>query len=576
MKQIYLLLLLCFGGHLLQAQSITNITPSQNPVDEGAVLTVNISGNNTNFTQGSNISVYAYVNGSYATGYVSNISNNNNMSATLYLSCGVCGSGTVYVQSPIDGTMSYGNAFTVNCSELTTVSPSTVNSGQSLSVTISGNNMGFSQGSNNVYFYNPSTGQTIYPTSYNSSTSSSLNVNLTIPSNNCSGTYTAFATNSNGCSEYLPNALTVVSSSNPQINNVTPGTATIGQTLTVSISGTDVDFTQGSNLSYYLTNGNNYAYGYNVNPSSASQTNVDFSLPNTCGSYDLLVYGANTCGNPLVYNNAVTVGSTLHPRINTVSPSLANAGQALTVSLSGTDINFAQATNLNIQLHKSRSGGQPIYGYNIVPNASNSTEATVNFHPNRLANGMYNLVIYNVEGGCNSTVIHRQAIYIESPPSINPSGTNTQNNGPFNPIGLGGSGPLKPEGEQNTTVTNATALEPLVGTEPSTNGDDNSTESSSTSNSGETGQFTNLNNSIDLRIYPNPMHDQATIAISGAEDQVLTFQLYDVLGHQLMTKTISNNGKTQLTRKNLPTGIYIYRLSAEDGSALKVGKLNIQ
>lgn len=578
MKNIFLLLLLCMGGHLLLAQSITNVTPSQNPVNEGSSLTVTISGNNTNFAQGSNTYVYAYVNGNYVYGYTNTVFNNNSMSATLYLPCGACGTGTVYVQNPIDGTLSYGNAFNVNCSQLTGISTNTANAGQSLPITLSGTNMGFAQGSNSVYFYNPSSGQTLYPSSYNSSTNSTLNISLNIPIYSCSGTFSVCATNSNGCTECLPNALTVVSTNNPEINSVTPGTANIGQNLTVSISGTDVDFTQGSNIYYYLSNGNNYIYGYNSNPSSPTQTNVSFSLPNNCGSYDLLVYGASSCGSPLVYNNAVSIGSSLHPRINTVSPTVANAGQALTVSLSGSDINFLQATNLNIQLQKAGSGGQPIYGYNLTPNFSNPTQATVDFHPSVTHSGVYDLVIYNVQGGCNSTVLYRQAITIEADPTITTSSTNSTTYSPFIPANFGN--PLKPEGEQDPTTVSATVLEEFLVDEKEPDNVDNdgstTTENTVSNPTKQAGQLTNLNSAIELNVYPNPMQDQATIAVSGAEDQVLTFQLYDMLGHQLMTKTIRNNEKAQLNRQNLSTGIYIYRLFAEDGSALKVGKLKIQ
>ncbi|MCP4439740.1 MAG: hypothetical protein GY810_12420 [Aureispira sp.] len=443
MKNLFLLLFLCLGASLTQAQSITNVTPSQNPVDEGGNLSVAISGNNTNFQQGSSTYVYAYVNGSYVPGYVNNIFNNSIMNASFYLPCGVCGIATVYVQNPIDGTLAYNNAFSVNCSQLTGISPSTINAGQTLPISISGTNMNFSQGSNSVYFYSSSTGQTLYPSSYNSATSSTLNVSLSVPSNSCSTTYDVCATSNTGCTECISNALTVVGTNpNPVINSVSPNTGTPGQTLTISISGTDIDFTQGSSLYFQLYNPNFGAstYGYNnsPNPFNSAQTTIDFNLPSYCGTYDLHIYGADCSGSPVVYTSAITINSGLNPVINSVSPNTGTSGQNLTVSISGTDIDFTQGSSMYFELYNSSSGVYT-YGYNNSPNPFNSAQTTVDFNlPNTC--GTYDLRIYGVDP-CGSSVVYTSAITVNSTlnPVINAVSPNTATAGQPLTISISGT-----------------------------------------------------------------------------------------------------------------------------------------
>jgi hypothetical protein len=53
---------------------------------------------------------------------------------------------------------------------------------------------------------------------------------------------------------------------------------------------------------------------------------------------------------------------------------------------------------------------------------------------------------------------------------------------------------------------------------------------------------------------------------------MVVLKLYDVTGHLVMDKTITNNQKTDIN--HLANGIYIYKLYLND-TELKVGKLII-
>lgn len=189
-----LIFLLCFcGGIVLQAQSISTVVPSQNPVPEGGSLSVGISGTNTHFAQGSATYVTANVGGQTVYGYVNGGVTNTNMTVDFYLPCGACAPATLWVNNPIDGQMSYPNAFTVSCAQITSVDPDTVTAGQLLPIQISGTGTNFLQGSTTVYFQNASTGQTLYPLTYNVINNDSLSILLPISSNICEGSYNLHA-----------------------------------------------------------------------------------------------------------------------------------------------------------------------------------------------------------------------------------------------------------------------------------------------------------------------------------------------------------------------------------------------
>lgn len=120
--------------------------------------------------------------------------------------------------------------------------------------------------------------------------------------------------------------------------------------MSVNISGTGVNFQQGSWLYFQLTNTTTGAststYNHSASLSDPTQTTVYFPyIPAVCGSYDLSIYGADPCGGAAVtYPNAVTVNATLDPQISWISPTTGLTGQTLSVDLSGYDINFMQGS----------------------------------------------------------------------------------------------------------------------------------------------------------------------------------------------------------------------------------------
>jgi N-acetylneuraminic acid mutarotase len=82
-----------------------------------------------------------------------------------------------------------------------------------------------------------------------------------------------------------------------------------------------------------------------------------------------------------------------------------------------------------------------------------------------------------------------------------------------------------------------------------------------------------IENNISVSLYPNPMHESATLQISNSI-QNLHFELYDVRGRCVLQSAIADL-QLMIHRGNLAAGIFVYHIT--DGTkSLATGKLIIQ
>jgi uncharacterized repeat protein (TIGR01451 family) len=80
-----------------------------------------------------------------------------------------------------------------------------------------------------------------------------------------------------------------------------------------------------------------------------------------------------------------------------------------------------------------------------------------------------------------------------------------------------------------------------------------------------------LNSNVSVKAYPNPFQIATTLEIVGAENQVLTLKIVDAMGKTVQTQE-SQQSTLQISRENLPAGVYFYQLFAA-GQLLNTGKL---
>lgn len=83
-----------------------------------------------------------------------------------------------------------------------------------------------------------------------------------------------------------------------------------------------------------------------------------------------------------------------------------------------------------------------------------------------------------------------------------------------------------------------------------------------------------LPTTVDCKIYPNPMSDEAFVVLQGVENQEFELRLYDITGRQLRSEKISN-GLGKFSRKGLQAGLYFYDVKL-GGTTVSQGKLAIE
>jgi len=188
----------------------------------------------------------------------------------------------------------------MNCNGqiLTTVSPTSVQRGVGLSVTISGSNLHLSGGTNSVWFSQGSS-TVMYPTQTPQVTSNNtLSVYLQINSAQPTGVYSVHLSNSTDGSLTLPNSFTVLyNQTQAQIASVSPNVASKGQTLNVAISGLSTNFAQGTGTITWFQQGSSTIYPNSQHATTATSLTANYTIPSNAlsGYYDTYTYN-NTDG----------------------------------------------------------------------------------------------------------------------------------------------------------------------------------------------------------------------------------------------------------------------------------------
>ena len=258
MKQIYytklltsLIAILCFGK--MNAQSISNVAPSTGL--EGTTIDVSISGQNSNFLQGTTT---VWFNQGSSTIYANSV--NVSSPSTLIAQVGIpygtpLGLYQTNVQDPIDSTISLSNSFTVvanpNSPVITNVNPSTTMEGTALSVSISGQNTNFQQGTTTVWFNQGSS--TIYASNVSVNSLTSLDAFFNIPFGTPLGLYDTNVQDPVDNTVTLPNSFTITANPNaPELLSVTPNNGDLGTTIPVTISGQNTNFLQGTGTLVFI------------------------------------------------------------------------------------------------------------------------------------------------------------------------------------------------------------------------------------------------------------------------------------------------------------------------------------
>ncbi|CAA6815944.1 MAG: FIG01179438: hypothetical protein [uncultured Aureispira sp.] len=88
-------------------------------------------------------------------------------------------------------------------------------------------------------------------------------------------------------------------------------------------------------------------------------------------------------------------------------------------------------------------------------------------------------------------------------------------------------------------------------------------------------QTTILDEAIDVKVYPNPFTQNASLEVQGKDYKELQLTIYDVSGRMVLEKQAYSNNTIELSRGNLQPGIYFYQLLG-DAALINTGKLIVQ
>jgi hypothetical protein len=80
---------------------------------------------------------------------------------------------------------------------------------------------------------------------------------------------------------------------------------------------------------------------------------------------------------------------------------------------------------------------------------------------------------------------------------------------------------------------------------------------------------------IQVKVYPNPFTQNATLEVEGEEYNELQLTIYDVSGRVVLQKQAYSNNKIELSRGNLQSGVYLYQLLGDD-ALINTGKIIVQ
>ena len=371
---------------------------SPNTAKNGQTLDVTITGLNTNFTQGSGttVSFYGYQQGSSTSLDVYNVQvlSDTQLQATVSVpSKTFTGDYSVYVNNGSNSYLYLENAFRVNGltpPKLESISPNTAKNGQTLDVTITGSNTNFTQGSGTtVSFYGYQQGSSTSLDVYNVQVLSDtqLQATVSVPSKTFTGDYSVYVNNGSNSYLYLENAFRVNGLTPPKLESISPNSASVGQTLDVTITGSNTNFLQGSStsVSFYTNQGSSTTLNVsNVQVLSDTEIKVTVSVPMNAflGAYSVSVYNGI---QELNLNNSFYVnGSTSAPKLESISPNSASVGQTLDVTITGSNTNFLQGSSTSVSFYTNQGSSTTLNVSNVQVLSDTEIKATVSVPMNAI------------------------------------------------------------------------------------------------------------------------------------------------------------------------------------------------
>jgi len=348
-----------------EGAELTSIFPNKGNIPE--FLDVIISGENTNFLQGTGTSVWLSMDPDIEI-YANEIDVQSNVliyAEFIFSNDHIPGTYSLNANNTMDGHLVLEDGFDLDPNPfpygLIAVSPNAGNQGEAIVLSVIGDNTHFTQGSTEVYL--DQGGETYY-TSANIEIIDDDNINaeFELTSGFATGLFDLKVVNSLDATMFLYDAFTVNPNPNPPyLSSITPNTGTIPEIVSLSISGANTHFTQGAGTGLWLQQGSSIIYPNSVIEVSSTVLEGEFVFSNfnTPGLYDVTTL--NSLDGELTLSNGFYLNPDPDPpQLISIEPDSAQLGESLDVSISGLYTNFTQGTGTTVWFNQGSSTIYPV------------------------------------------------------------------------------------------------------------------------------------------------------------------------------------------------------------------------
>lgn len=281
-----------------------------------------------------------------------------------------------------------------------TINPTSANKGQSLPVTITGVGTNFASGTNTITFVRQGSATTAITISNLTVINNNLMAGLlSVGSNAVAAAYRVSIASTVNPTINLANGFTVNSaSSTASLTAIAPNTAAQGQSLAVSITGTNTHFNSASNTVKFFSQGTESFDIYELynTPfgSGILSSNLLISPNAPTGVYSVGV--ENSVDGLMMLNNSFTITAN-NKSLTTVAPNHAEQGKSLTVTITGINTQFNTGSPTFYFIRQ----GSPTTDIN-VSNVQATSATSVNLMVNIAYNtpiGLYDIGYFNTADG---------------------------------------------------------------------------------------------------------------------------------------------------------------------------------
>ena len=318
------------------------------------------------------------------------------------------------VHNLTDDTLILEDAFTFyGIPEIISVDPISSTLGETIDLTITGEDTHFSQATNTTMWFSQATSTIIYPNYIDIQNDTSILANFTFAITDSIGLYDVVVDNSIDGEIKLDNEF-FLNQLDPDtfLVSLGPTEAYENQYITFTIAGNNTNFSQGSNTIWFQQD-DHIMYRDYIKVISDNYIKTGFLLWEDYkkGIYDLIVH--NPTDDTLILEDVFTLHYSLDPELISATPNEAEKGDIIEVTISGRNTAFDQTTT-TLWLTQ---GGSTIYPIDM--DIVNDTEITSEFaFHNSYQTGNYHVYAYNILDGILNLESEISLIEDQTPPLL--------------------------------------------------------------------------------------------------------------------------------------------------------------